>query len=130
MCRTTASSKNLIDTLLYILITVYVCDRIFRSTTLFDAGPRPVALHDLVDRPDLRAIAKPKRLGEPGAVVGIDRGAGAGAGDGDIGGAGIDGVGAERLQMGDNMGRRRPLGRMDGADPAGADVAVGEGRRE
>lgn len=28
--------------------------------------------------------------------------------------------------MGDNMGRRGPLGRMDRADPAGADVAIGE----
>ena len=63
--------------------------------------------HSLVDRPDLRAIAQPERLGELGAAVGVDRGSFAGAGDGDIGGRCIDGVGAETLQMRHDVIARR-----------------------
>lgn len=80
----------------------------------------------LVDRADLAAIADTERLGEVGAAIGIDRGPLAGATDRDIGGAGIDGVDAETLQVGDDVGRRGPLGAVDRADPAGADVAIGK----
>jgi hypothetical protein len=38
--------------------------------------------HGLIDRPDLRAVADPERLGEAGAIIGIEHGAGRGAGDG------------------------------------------------
>lgn len=51
---------------------------------------------------------------------------GACSADGDIGGAGIDGVGAETLHMGHHPVGGRALGGVDGLDPTGADVAIGE----
>lgn len=82
-----------------------------------------------VDGTDLCAVAQSERLGEGCPTVGIDGGVGSGAADGDIGGAGIDDVGAERLQMGDHALGRGALGAVDGADPTVPDMAVGEMRQ-
>lgn len=82
--------------------------------------------HRLVDRPDLRAVTESKCLDEAASVVGVEDRAGASAGDGDVGESGIDGVGAERLQMRHDAGRRGTLGAGDGADPTGTDVTIGE----
>lgn len=60
----------------------------------------------LADGPDLRAIAQAEGPGEAGAAVGIEGGMGPRAADGDIGGAGINGVGAEALHV-----RHHPIAR-------------------
>ncbi len=79
-----------------------------------------------VDRPGLRTIAQPERLGELGAAVGIDGRAGPGPADRDIDGGRIDGVGPERFQMDQDPIARRALAGMDRPHPPRSDVPVGE----
>lgn len=61
-----------------------------------------------------------------GAAVGVEGGAVARPADSDVGGARIDGVGAVGFEMCEHPIARSTLAGMDGADPAVADVAVGE----
>lgn len=73
-----------------------------------------------------RKRAMAKGLGEACAAVGVDARARPGPADGDVGGGGIDGVGAEALQM-----RHDPItggapGAMDGPYPTGTDMPTGE----
>lgn len=51
---------------------------------------------------DLRTVTVTKSLHEQGSAIGVDRGACPCPADGDIGGAGINSIGAERFQMGDD----------------------------
>lgn len=92
-----------------------------------DGCTRKFRLHPVsIDRPDLRAVTQPKRIEQLWSAIGIDGGAGASTADGDIGGGGIDGVGAKTLQMGKYPLGGSALGGMDGAGPTGADMAIGE----
>ena len=68
----------------------------------------------LVDRADLCAVATFDGLHQRQAVVGIDGRERLRAGDGDVGGAGIDCVGAEALQVGHDAGSRNTLGAVYG----------------
>lgn len=58
----------------------------------------------ITSRPTISSIAptfaQAEGLGKPAAAVGVERSMGPRAADGDLGGAGIDGVGAEALHVG------------------------------
>lgn len=79
----------------------------------------------LIDRADLGAVAAFDRVHQRQPIVGVDGSERLGPRHGDIGDAGID-VGSERLQMGHDAVTGRALRGVDGLDPTGADVAVGD----
>lgn len=83
-------------------------------------------LYRLVDCAHLAAVAGTERVDEVGAVVRIGGRAVSCATDHNIGGARIDGAGAERLQVDEDAIARRPLSRMDRSHPARPEMPVGE----
>lgn len=74
----------------------------------------------------LRAVAQSEGLDEAGPAVGVEGGGLACPADRDIDGSRIDGVGAVGFEVRHDPIARSSLRGMDGADPTGPDVAVGE----
>lgn len=101
----------------------------YRQSNLTAKSHPRISPHRLIDRPDLGTIPQAQHVEQPRTAVGVDRRTAARTAYGDIGSAGIDGVGAERLRVRHDPIARRALAGVDGADPAGTDMAVGEARQ-